>query len=152
MVSFGISDKNLQDIYSDSYISIVAHDNRQFEPIKHPLAKYVSAFKDGEFMGAFLIILFSKTEIEIHSLLKKSSLKYSRVLGEEVIDLVFNTYKPLRITANIIDGLEKAKNYVKKLGFSLEGIRKDACKKDREIVDVYMYGLTKKQWSQKWDL
>lgn len=149
MVSLGISKNNLLDIYSDSYISKVSHDNKSFEPIEHPLVKYISAFVDGIFAGAFMIVHFSKTEIEIHSLLKKQFIKYSRKLGKEVIDFIFYTYDNLRLTAYIIDGLEMAKNYVIKLGFSLEGIRKDGCVKDNKIKNIYIYGLTRKEWSKK---
>jgi len=149
VVKLGITSENLQEIYSDPYISVVAHDDRPFEPITHQLVKYVSAFMDGEFMGAFMVVQFSKTEIEIHSLLKKSAIKYSRLLGNEVIHFVFNMYKPLRITAHIIGGLNKAMNYVEKLGFSLEGIRRDGCVKNSKTTDIYTYGLTKKQWEKR---
>ncbi len=148
MVSLGISEENLREIYTDSYISVVAHDNRPFAPIHHDLVKYVSAFVDGRFMGAFMIVLFSKTEIEIHSLLKKTSIKHSRVLGKEVINFVFNTYSNLRLTAYIIDGLYKAMSFVKKLGFELEGIKKDSCLKNGNITDIHMFGLTRKKWGE----
>ena len=148
MVSFGISEENLQDIYSDNYISKASHDNRPFEPVRHELVKYISAFIDGKFMGAFMIILFSKTEIEVHSLLKKTSIKYSRELGKEAIELIFKTYDNLRLTAYILDGLYKPMSYVKKIGFELEGIKKDACMKDNKITDIHMFGLTRKKWSE----
>jgi len=149
LVSIGISDKNLQDIYQDSYISKVSHDNKPFESIDHPLVKYITASINGRFAGAFMIILFSKTEIEIHSLLKKQFIKYSRQLGKEVIDYIFSFYNPQRLTAPIIDGLNTAKNYVVKLGFTLEGIRRDACSKDNRMKDIYIYGLTRREWSIK---
>ncbi len=149
MVSIGISDKNLQDIYQDSYISKVSYDNKPFEPIDHPLVKYITASIDGRFAGAFMIILFSKTEIEIHSLLKKQFVEHSRQLGREVIDFVFSFYNPQRLTAYIIDGLNTAKNYVIKLGFTLEGIRRDACIKDNRMKNIYIYGLTRREWSIK---
>ena len=148
MVSFGISEENLQDIYSDNYISKASHDDRPFEPVHHDLVKYISAFIDGKFMGAFMIVLFSKTEIEVHSLLKKTSIKYSRELGKESISLVFSTYDNLRLTAQIIDGMYKPMSFIKKLGFELEGIRKDACMKDNKITNIHMFGLTRKKWSE----
>lgn len=150
MVELGISDENLKEIYSDEYISVVEHDGRPFSPIKHELVKYISAFTDGKFMGAFMIVLFNKTEIEIHSLLKKTSLKYSRVLGKEVIDFIFINYSIKRITAYIMDGLYKPMSFVKKLGFELEGIKRDACTKYGKTKDIYMFGLTRKEWEIKW--
>lgn len=146
MVKLGITKEHLDEIYSDKYISVIEHDNRPFAPIEHNLVKYISAFDNGVFMGAFMIILFNNIEIEIHSLLKKTSIKKSRSLGKEAIDFVFNKYGNLRLTAYIIDGLYKPMNFVKKLGFDLEGIKKDNCLKNGMPTDVHIFGLTRKKW------
>lgn len=148
MVCLGVSEENLKSLYEDSYIQQASHDNKPFEPIIHPLVKYASVFDNDTFLGAFMIVFFSKTEIEIHALLRKSSLYFSKQAGKEIIDFIFNEIKPLRITANIICSLKKAQNYVLKLGFKLEGIREDGCIKDGNIENINMYGLTYKNWSR----
>jgi len=148
VVKLGITKENLTSLYQDTYIQQASHDNKSFEPIDHPLVKYASVYDKNNFLGAFLIVLFSKTEIEIHALLKKSSLYFSRQAGLEIIDFVFKEYNPLRITANIIGNLSKAQNYVEKLGFCLEGVRRDACVKDGKNTNINVYGLTQKEWRE----
>lgn len=149
MISVGISDENLQDIYSDPYIKNIAHDNMIFAPVIHPLAFYISAWVDNVFAGSFLIIRFSKTEIEAHSLLKKEFIPYSRELGKETLRWLFNQEDTLRVTTFIPSYLKSAMNYVKKIGFKEEGIKRDATTKDGKITDIHLFGITKNDWRQQ---
>jgi len=148
LVSIGISEENLQDIYKDSYISKVAHDNMTFAPVVHPLAFYMSTWVNGVYAGAFLMIRFSKTEMEAHSLLKKEFIKHSRELGKEALEWIFNQENILRVTTHIPDYLNLAMNYVKKIGFKEEGIKRDATTKDGKITNIHLFGITKKDWRE----
>ena len=93
-----------------------------------------------------MAIRFSAIEIELHALLKKSSLKHSRALGLECLEWAFA--QPIqRVTAYIIEGLESAKNYCLKLGFKEEGRRRSACMQSGIVKDVYVLGMTRLDWS-----
>lgn len=142
----GISAERLNDLYSDRYIQRVGYDSRPASPVSHPLAKYFTANVHGMFAGAFLVIQFTKYEVEIHALLHKWAIKYSRKLGEMILDLVFSNEEVLRVTANVLQGLETAKNYCLKLGFKQEGIRRSACLKNGKPIDVYILGLLRQDW------
>lgn len=143
----GITQEHLQEVYSDSYITKVGHDGRAAAPIDHPLVTYLTATVGGKFMGAFMAIRFSSTEIELHSLLKKSAILHSRELGRAFLAWAF-AHPILRVTAYIIEGLESAKNYCLKLGMTLEGFRRDACLQNGKIKGVYVLGMTRTEWSK----
>ena len=145
----GIDEKHLTELYQDGYIQRVGYDDRPASPVVHPLASYVSAFVNNMFAGAFLIIRFSRREVEIHSLLYKWALRYSRKLGEMILDWVFARKDVLRVTANILEGLESARNYCLKLGFKLEGIKRSVCMVKGKPTDLYILGLLRQDWRKR---
>jgi hypothetical protein len=134
----------LFDIYTDPYVKKIEHDYMRAAVISHPNATYLSAKVNDEIVGAFLAIKTSPLEIEWHSLLTKKALKYSRELGELFIEWAFSIHLVSRITANIIEGFDTVMNYAKKLGMKLEGIKRDAVFKNGKLLDLYIYGITKK--------
>jgi hypothetical protein len=145
MVTVGITEQHLVEVYSDPYITKVGHDHRPAVPIQHPNVTYLSAWVDGKFSGAFIAIKQSAVELELHALLKKSALKQSRDLGLACLAWAFS--QPiLRVTAYIIEGLDMAKNFCIKLGFKVEGCRRCACVQNGVIKDVYMLGMTRQEW------
>ena len=146
----GITDKHLSDLYDDSYIQRISYDDRPASPISHPLASYVSAFINNVFAGAFLLIRSSRHEVEIHALLLKSAVAYSRELGKMIIERVFKYKDVMRITALVLEGLESVKNYCLKLGFELEGIKRSVCLKGGRPTDLYILGLLRQDWRAKW--
>ena len=133
-----ITEENLNTIYSSPYIVGAIKSNT---PVNNPLAKYISAFIDNEFLGCFLTINFSKHEIEIHSLLLEKALPYSRELGRMILSKCFNENDIMRITAPIRETSHTVKNYVKKLGFKLEGIKRNATIENDKPISVEYYGL-----------
>jgi hypothetical protein len=145
MVTLGISQQHLLEVYQDPYIARVGHDHRPAAPIDHPNATYLSAWVGDSFAGAFLVIKQSAVELELHALLKKSALKQSRDLGLACLAWAF-AQPILRVTAYIIEGLEAVKNYCFKLGFKLEGCRRNACVQNGVIKDVYVLGMTRQEW------
>ncbi len=145
-VKEGITQEHLQEVYGDPYISRVGHDHRPAAPISHPLVTYLSASINGKFAGAFMAIQQTSVELELHSLLKKSSLPYSRALGQEFLKWAFESRPILRVTAYIIEGLESAKNFCLKLGMQLEGFRRDVCVQNGTIKGVYILGMTRQDW------
>lgn len=146
-VTVGITEKHLQEIYSDKYIKRVGHDHRVATPIIHPSVIYLSAWVGKDFAGAFLAIYITPIEIELHSLLKKEFVFFSRKLVNPLLNWAFS--QPiLRVTTQIIEGFEAAKNFCFKVGFSLEGIKQDACLKDGVAKKVYILGMTRKDWQK----
>jgi hypothetical protein len=144
-VTEGITQEHLQEVYSDSYIVRVGHDHRPAAPISHPNVTYLSAWIGNTFAGAFMVIKQSAVELELHALLKRSSIKHSRDLGVACLAWAFG-HPILRVTAYIIEGLEAAKNYCLKLGFKEEGRRRCACVQGGVVKDVYVLGMTRQDW------
>lgn len=146
-ISEGITKGHLLEVYSDPYVTKVGHDLRPSAPVRHPSVTYLSAWVDGKFAGAFMAIRFSAIELELHSYLKQSSIRWSRELGRIFLGWAF-AQPILRVTAYVIEGLESAKNYCLKLGFKEEGRRRDACLKDGQPRDVHILGMTRQDWSK----
>jgi hypothetical protein len=148
MVTIGITEQHLMQVYADPYITKIRHDHRPAAPIQHPLVTYLSAWIGGNFAGAFVAVRFSPVEIELHALLMRSSLKHSRSLGNACLQWAFA--QPIqRVTAYVIEGLEAAKNYCLKLGFKEEGRRRAACMQGGIAKDIYVLGMTRLDWSSK---
>jgi hypothetical protein len=139
----------LLDIYSDPYISKIGHDHRPASIVVHPRVVYLSAKINDKIVGAFLAIRQTATDMHLHSLLKKEALPKSRELGKMCIDWAFSSNKEIqRVTANIIEGLEQAKNYCLKLGFVYEGRLRKAIAKDGKKLDIHILGITREEWSE----
>lgn len=142
----GISVQHLMALYADPFIARIGDDGMQVEPIAHPLVAYLSAFVGEEFVGAYLVVRFSDTEYEAHSLLLKKATRYSRMLGELLIEWVFSHDKVLRLTGYIRDGIPTAINHCLKMGFQYEGFRRDALLVKGEPKGIHILGLTRKEW------
>ena len=144
-VTEGLTVAHMDAVYSDPYITRVGHDSRPCAPVRHDLVRYLSAWVDGEFSGAFMAVQFSAIEIEVHALLHRKAIKHSRDLGFAFLAWAFG--QPIqRVTAHVTQGLETARNYCLRLGFKIEGRRRDACLKNGKLVDVYLLGITRRDW------
>lgn len=142
----GISAKNLSTLYADSFVERICDDGMTFTPIVHPLVTYLSAFNGREFLGAYIVVKFSDYEYEAHSLLMKKATRYSRSLGELLVEWVFSHDKVMRITGYVREGIQTAVNHCLKMGFQLEGFRRDALLVNGEAKGIHVLGLTRKEW------
>lgn len=145
----GITDEHLSLIYADPFIRRVARDGQEFAPIHHPLVTYLSAWRDGQFMGAYIAVKFSVFEIEAHALLMKHATKLSRVFSQLFLDWAF-AQGVMRVTASIIEGLESVVNHCLKIGFQKEGFKRNALTVGGEIRGVHILGMTKEEYELRW--
>lgn len=145
-----LSDPNAIDsLYADPYIARVGHDDRPAARINHPAVKYLGAYMDGKLLGAFLVIESGFVEIDVHALLSRAALPYSRIFGDLFLCRAFNDPAIARVTAYVMDGLAAARNYCLKLGFKNEGYRRNACRKSGALIGVYVLGMTRTDWEKK---
>jgi len=143
------STKMINSIYEDDYIiSCISYDSCTPSPIEHPLAKYISAWHKDTFLGLILCVRYNQYEIEMHSLLKKESIPYSREIGKLIIEEMFSDKDVLRITAPVQGNLISTMNFLEKIGFVKEGIKKDAIIKKEIVTDMHIYGITKTKWKE----
>lgn len=142
----GIRPEHLYILYSDSLISRVGDDDSPAAPVFHPLAKYLSAWVDGEFVGAFLAIRYSECEIEIHNLLTMRAVKHCRVLSRMCLEWVFTRHPVSRVTGYIREGIPSAVNHCRKVGLREEGFRRDAIRVGGKLEGLHVMGITRKEW------
>jgi hypothetical protein len=135
-------------LYADPYIARVGHDHQDACYIDSDHAKYFGAYIDDELVGAFLAIYSGWIEVEIHSLLTKKACANSRNLGKLILEKIFESGFTQRITAYVLENLKSTRNYCIKLGFVDEGMRRDVCYKNGELMGVYTLGLTRKDWEK----
>lgn len=147
-LSEGITTENLANLYLDPLMARTGDDNQRVYPVFHPLATYVSAFVAGEFVGAYLVIRYTDTEYEVHSLLMKSAIGASRELGRLILRWVFANPGVMRVTGHVREGLESNRNHCLKMGMRLEGFRRDAVRVNGEPKGIYVMGITRKEWSK----
>lgn len=145
-ISEGITPEHLAQVYAEPTIQKVGHDHRPASPVHHPLATYLSAWIGEQFAGAFLSIRQSAVEFELHVLLLPAAVRQARDLGRACLAWAFA--QPIqRVTAYVIDGLDSARNYCIRLGFKVEGCRRQACMKNGVARDVHILGMTRQDWS-----
>ena len=140
----------IESVYAISAIrSRIEHDGWVPGFIESPLVGYLGAYRDDEFCGFFMIREVSSLDIEIHACLLPEAVIHSRVLGVEVLNLLFNASSVERVSAPIIGSLVSAQNYVRKLGFTREGTLRNACRKNGSLLDVHLYGLTRNEFVEQ---
>lgn len=91
-----------------------------------------------------MVVYISKMELEAHMLLLPKAIKYSRELTTLMAKILFK--KVDRISTVIIDGMNTAKNHVEKVGFMLEGIKRECFMVGGIKKDAYIYGLLKSEF------
>ena len=123
--------------------SRIRHDFREPGYIDHPLVTHLLATVNGEPAGVFLAVQFSDLEVELHAAVLPQFIRHGRALGRECLAHVFGDPAVMRATAYVIEGLESAANYCRRLGFITEGFRRDACRKDGRLVGVHVLGITR---------
>jgi hypothetical protein len=148
-VTVGVEDFRLRALYANPYIARrIETDTRAAAPVSHPLATYLSAWFGDVFCGAFLAIRFSALEIEMHALLLRSALRNSRELGQAAVDWAFAQSGVERVTGYIIEGLTTALNYALKIGFRVEGFRRNICRKNGALLGVHVVGIIRSEWER----
>lgn len=141
-----ISNQNLQYVYSHNSMKKLSTDHRDASPIKHPFAKYYSAFYDNKFLGAYLVLKQSELEYEIHILLLPESIKYTRELSIAMLNETFKYAH--RVTAKIYSNLKTIENMTKKLGFKYEGTIRETHLINGKYVDTIIYGMLKSEFKE----
>ena len=134
-------------VFSDPYVrDRVAHDHREPGFIAHPDVRYLAASVGGALAGFFVLIEVSPLEVDVHAALHRRAVPHSRVLGRACLAHVFADSLVQRATAHIIQGLDSARNYCRKLGFVHEGSRRNACSRGGKLIDVWIMGITRPEW------
>lgn len=141
-----VTSDQLETVYNDPYIQAIGDDDYLFEPVDHPLVRYYGAMAADVFCGVFMVIRFSRYEVEIHSLLFKRYVHCSRQFGQMIIKRCFEIPEILRLTAWVFADLKTAANYVKKLGFVYEGTKRNAVEKGGKPCDSVLFGLTRERF------
>ncbi|AOJ10337.1 DUF2824 family protein [Burkholderia mayonis] len=126
----------------------IQHDHWKPTYIANPAVGYLGAWHEGEFCGFFMVREKSRLDIEIHACLLPRATLYSRVLGVEVLEKVFNASSARRVSAPIISDLVSAQNYVRKLGFRQEGVLREACMRNGRALDVILFGMTRTDYAE----
>lgn len=133
-------------VYKDSYVQKAAHDTLLFEPIVHDLVKYNAVYVDNEFCGVLIEIDTNTVDVDIHSLLLRNGIIHSRKIGRQWIKQIFEKPEIMRITANVIEGLEKTVNTLLKIGFSKEGFKKNAFLVNGNLRGLHILGLCREDF------
>lgn len=142
-----LTDKaQLKEVYRLPEVQRIGHDYRAPNPIEHPNVAYIGAYRNGEFVGAFMAVSHSPIEIELHALLTKKATHSALRLGRMIITLAFENPMIQRVTALVREGLDSVCDYCLRLGFKLEGILRSACQINGKLLGVCVLGMTRSDW------
>lgn len=140
-VSNNSSQKERAQLYQNDYVLSAFGELHTKEPIENEFFKYHSCYVDGIFVGCFLEIIRSPIESEVHSLLFKSAIKYSRELARIFIKNVFNSRPIFRISTQVMQIHGSVINFCLKIGFIFEGIKQCSDMKDGKLQSMVMFRI-----------
>jgi hypothetical protein len=140
-----INDRDAIDaVLSDPWVRTkIAQDGREPAYIDHPLVSYNGAYVDGDLVGVFIAVQFTRWEVEVHAALLRPATCYGRDLGRLFLASVFANPDVMRATAYVLGTLPSAANYCRRLGFVDEGARRSACMVGGEPTDIIALGLVR---------
>ena len=145
MASLKVSDISSKteriQLYQNDYVLSAFGELHTKEPIENEFFKYHSCYVDGIFVGCFLEIIRSPIESEVHSLLFKSAIKYSRELARIFIKNLFNSRPIFRISTQVMQIHGSVINFCLKIGFVFEGIKQCADMKDGKLQSMVMFRI-----------
>jgi RimJ/RimL family protein N-acetyltransferase len=85
----------------------------------------------------------------VHAGLKRRALPWSRQLAGLFLDRVFEPPQVLRATAYVMGDLPSAANFCRRVGFTDEGVRRNAIVKGGRILDCIVLGLLRSEWLER---
>lgn len=128
---------------------LIAHDYREPGFILHPAARYLAARVGDALAGCFLLIDTDDLEVEMHAAILPAYVAHSRTLGRACLAHIFRDPRVQRVSAPVMADLPTARNYGLKLGFRIEGTRRNACQKRGRLIDVHALAITRQDWERQ---
>jgi hypothetical protein len=135
------TEDELKDVYSDKYIISSFCDYDIKEPIIDKSIVYYSAYVNNDFVGCFVEVMKSPFDSELHSLLKKKALRYSRKLALSFINMIFQSRNVFRVSTTVIHSLKTVINFCIKIGFVIDGLKQNANIKNGQIQNVLQFRI-----------
>lgn len=138
---------DINRIYNNSYIK--AHLSNDLTESQHIISSHISylgAYKNNELIGVFMLIEENALDMQVHAAILKPYTGSYRQLCRMCCDYVFNLGYH-RITAYIADYARSMVNLTLKLGFSYEGMKRQALLKNGRLYDLHILGLLKEDRS-----
>ena len=142
----GLSPEELAVIYMAPEIQKVGYDNNPAYPVYCENVTYLGCFVHDELVGAYLMVRCSDYEFDVHSLILDRAIYYSRHFCELMFEWVFRHKEVLRLTGYVMEDFLTMRNHAAKMGFKLEGFRRDALMINGEPKGLHVMGITRKDW------
>jgi hypothetical protein len=134
-------DELINSFYADNFIyNGVKRDGVQTGFRSHPAIHYLLCAIDGKTAGFFIAVESSEIDWEMHACLMKWATPHSRSLAQMAINWVW-ARGPIRITVPVV--ARSTVNFCKRLGFEIEGVRRNGAMIDGTLHDVTFLGLLK---------
>ena len=131
----------VNSFYADKFIyNGVKRDGIKACFRSHPAIKYLLCKVDGRSVGFFVVAAGSAIDWEAHVCLSKLAIPYGRQFGSMVIEWIWKQ-GAIRITVPTIK--TSTVNFCKRLGFDVEGVRRNGAMIDGTLHDVTFLGLLK---------
>lgn len=87
-----------------------------------------------------------RLDLVLHLVMFDRRLRGREELFMEIMDYFFQKLQLRRMTAMIADDCKTAIKLVQRLGFQLEGIMREALKRDGKLYDVQLYGILQEEF------
>lgn len=115
--------------------------------VDHPLLTYYGAYVDGQLAGVFTKIAYTRWENEVHIAILRTHIRFARELSQLFLSVIFANPNAMRATAHVCGHLTSAVNFVRKIGFHKEGVRRNAYTINGAAHNIVTLGMTREDWS-----
>lgn len=142
----GLDLESLAFIYMQPEIKKTGYDGNPAYPVFGENCTYLGCFVNEDLLGAYLMVRCSDYEFDVHSLILDRGLYFSRHFCELMLEWTFRHTQILRLSGYVVEDLLTMRNHAMKMGFELEGFRRDALMIDGKPKGLHVLGITRKDW------
>lgn len=137
-------------IYSDEFVEKRYEDSGYFGWIDDPGVFYIVGVVGLNYIGCALCIVRDRLDVEAHIAIPSEHRFHSVEFCNMACDLLFETLPELnRISTGIVDCFPQVMNITKRFGFTHEGVKRGAAKRDDGYRDVHIYSLLRSEHGRR---
>ena len=153
-VGFCTNPDVIRAIYSDKFVEERYEDSGYFGWIDDPSVFYIVGVVGDKYVAAAMIIRRDALDYEAHIAVpgedranKFNSVEFCNLACE----LLFNTFPQLnRVSTGIVDCFPQVMAMTRRFGFTKEGVKREAAKREDGFHDVHIYNITRAEHGRRW--
>lgn len=114
-------------------------------PIVSKQKRYLATYEDDALIGVQLFVHSNTASVEYHPIVLKEHRKRAREFVKQGIRWLFANTRYYKINAEVPGCVMTTINFMKKCGFTEEGIKRQSYRRDGELYSLHCLGITREE-------